>query len=273
MLNWGKGEVRRFRRSVAHGGLLSALGWLGWRLVHRNAPRVVEEPVSSEAHPFDLEAGVETSGLIHGGALATGHANDVYIVAYYGASPSLFRSAMKRWQDAPGVRPAEEYTFIDIGCGKGRAVMMASGMGFRECIGVELVEELATVAETNVARFVAMGRQHSPMRIVCADALAFEYPATRCVVFLFNPFTGKMLAKFLKRLAAAFRGRPGELEIVYLNSRYREELEAEPGFEMLWEAALEMSEEDARLDRQHLGEGPDGGARKEMCSAWRWVGV
>ena len=267
MLNWVKGEVRRFRRSVAHGGVVSAVRHLGGRMVRsENSGAGCRSLTGAGVRCIRLmwRQVLDTSGYIHGGALAAGHANDAYIVAYYGSSPSLFRAAMERWQRTPGVRAVSEYAFVDIGCGKGRVVMMAAEMGFRECVGVELIEELATVAEANVERFAGAGRAVRPMRIVCGDALAFEYPKTPCLVFLFNPFTGKMLTKLLKRIATAFRDRPGELEIVYLNARYRDELLAEPGFEMLWEEALAMSEEDERIDSEYMG---------ERCSAWRWVGI
>jgi SAM-dependent methyltransferase len=264
MLNWVKGEVRRFRRSVAQGGLRSAVGHVAWRLTHP-APVAAPEPDHpSEPHPFDVAAGVDTSGVIHGSALAAGHPHDAYIVAYYGSAPSLFRAAMERWKQTPAVRPVSEYTFVDIGCGKGRALMMASEMGFRECVGVELIEDLAMAGRANLEHFAATGRARSPMRIVRADALELEYPQTPCLVFLFNPFTGRMLTRLLKKIATVFRDRPGEVEIVYLNSRYRDELIAEPGFEMLWEEALEMTDEEERLDREYMG---------EKCSAWRWVGV
>ena len=49
-------------------------------------------------HPFDLEFGVRTSGLVAGRHLKSGHRHDRYATAYYGVAPSVFRALVARWR-------------------------------------------------------------------------------------------------------------------------------------------------------------------------------
>ncbi len=221
-----------------------------------------------DSHPFDVATGMDTAGLIDGRALATGHPHDRYSISYYGTAPSLFRAVVERWgQDPAG------YTLVDLGCGKGRVVLLASAMGFRECVGVELNPGLAAIARANAARW---DQGVSPMRIVCGNATEFAFPDGLCVVYLFNPFTGEVLARLLDRIAEVFAGRPGELDLLYVNAEFGGLLEACAGFEKLWEMPVRMSPEDAAVDLLYVADAKGDRAYGEPgaggCSGWRWVG-
>jgi SAM-dependent methyltransferase len=47
----------------------------------------------------------------------------------------------------------DEFTFIDIGCGKGRALLLASKFGFQRILGLELSSRLVAVAKTNISKY------------------------------------------------------------------------------------------------------------------------
>ena len=158
----------------------------------------------------------------------------------------------------------ENYSFVDLGCGKGRAVMMASEFGFREVVGVELHAALAGVAEANVAVWAAGGRAVCPVRIVCGDATEFVFPDGACLVYLFHPFTAPVLKRLIERIEVDFAGRPGMLDLIYFNPEAGELLEAHGGFELLWTGTVAMSEEDAAVDLVASAE--------DLCSVYRWVG-
>jgi SAM-dependent methyltransferase len=83
------------------------------------------------AHPFDVEHGTDTGGLIPGSELGVGHRHDLFIAGYAGVPPSGFRAAIARWKSVGLLHRIEDYTFLDLGCGKGRAVLLASEFGFR----------------------------------------------------------------------------------------------------------------------------------------------
>src|ERR1039458_5531073 len=98
------------------------------------------------AHPLDEEFGVRTSGLVAGRHLKSGHQHDRHATAYYGVAPSVFRALIRRWQRSRPTAPIEEFSFIDVGAGMGRAVLLAAELPFRQVEGVELNPTLVGVA-------------------------------------------------------------------------------------------------------------------------------
>ena len=82
-------------------------------------------------HPFDLANGVRTSGLVAGRHLKTGHRNDRHATAYFGVAPSVFRALIRKWRSSGPAAAIGETTFIDLGAGMGRAVLLASELGFK----------------------------------------------------------------------------------------------------------------------------------------------
>ena len=74
-------------------------------------------------HPFDREHGVETSGLVHGRDLLTGHPHDKHTTAYYGIAPSVVEGLLAHWRATGLAAPPEDYSFIDLGAGMGRAML------------------------------------------------------------------------------------------------------------------------------------------------------
>src|SRR5271166_952033 len=87
-------------------------------------------------HPFDVEFGVRTSGLIAGRHLKSGHRHDRHATAYYGVAPSVFKEMMARWRRTRPVAAMDGFTFVDLGAGMGRAVLLAAEYPFREVVGV-----------------------------------------------------------------------------------------------------------------------------------------
>lgn len=227
-------------------------------------------------HPFDLEFGVRTSGLIAGRHLKCGHANDRHATAYYAVAPSVFRSMLVRWRRCRPVAPIDEFTFVDLGAGMGRAVLLAAEYPFRAVIGVELHPTLARIARRNMAGWRASGRARAPMRLVCADAAGFEPPAGPCVAFLFNPFGGPVLRGLLRRWTRAFAGREGQLDWLYVNDEQERVMRAQRGLTRLFHGPVRRSHADMLADRQILLSQP--GAEYaatpwEDCSIYRWTGA
>lgn len=224
-------------------------------------------------HPFDLEFGVRTSGLVAGRHLGSGHRHDRHVTAYYAVAPSVFQGMIVRWRRCRPLAPVDAYTFVDLGAGMGRAMLLAAAYPFRAIVGVELHPTLARIARRNLAQWRAAKQTLPPMRIFCRDAAEFPLPAGRCVVFLFNPFA----APVLRRLLQAWRlaGREGELDILYVNNEQEKVLRSKPGFERLFHGQIRRSHADTVADRTILKRQP--GAEYaapgwEDCSIHRWVG-
>src|ERR1700744_1727908 len=122
-------------------------------------------------HPFDVTHGVRTSGLVAGRHLKSGHRHDRHATAYYGVAPSVFRALLKRWRQTRPCSDINDFAFVDIGAGMGRAVLLAAEMPFRKVVGVELHPTLARIARRNLRHWRALGRVHAPTSIHCRDAV------------------------------------------------------------------------------------------------------
>jgi len=226
-------------------------------------------------HPFDVTNGVRTSGLVAGRHLKSGHVHDRHATAYYGVAPSVFHALVHRWQRSKPVVPVEQFTFIDIGAGMGRALLLAAEMPFCEVVGVELNPMLARIARRNLAVWRAVGRLRSPARICCRDAVDFRIPPGPCLIFLFNPFGATVMRRMLRQMAVSFAGRPKELDLLYVNNEQEAELERVAGFRRLYLGQVKRSKADAIADHAILANQPDGeyaSANYEDCSMWRWWG-
>lgn len=227
-------------------------------------------------HPFDLEFGVRTSGLVAGRHLATGHRHDRHNTAYYAIAPSVFQAMIVRWRRSHPAGPIDAYTFVDLGAGMGRAVLLASQLPFRRVVGVELNPTLARIARRNLALWRAAGRAAAPSHVLCGDAAAFRFPPGPCVAFLFNPFGAAVMRRLLQSMAARFAARAGELDILYVNNEQEAVLRRQPGLARLFAGQVKRSRDDAIADHRILANQPDGeyaSANYEDCSLYRWIGV
>ncbi|HUN86495.1 MAG TPA: class I SAM-dependent methyltransferase [Terracidiphilus sp.] len=226
-------------------------------------------------HPFDEANGVRTSGLIAGRYLKSGHRHDRHATAYFGVAPSVFKALLRRWSQSKPVAPIEEFTFVDLGAGMGRAVLLASEMPFRNVIGVELNPTLARIARRNVRLWQAGRRKHAETSICCRDALAFRFPTGPCLVFLFNPFGAPVVRRLLTHIAASFAERPGHLDLLYVNDEQADMIRIHPGFSLQFRGKVPRSRTDAIADHAIMANQPDGeyaSANYEDCSIWRWIG-
>jgi SAM-dependent methyltransferase len=226
-------------------------------------------------HPFDEEFGVRTSGLVAGRHLKSGHLHDRHATAYYGVAPSVLRALLRRWQKSRPGWALEEVSFIDVGAGMGRAMLLTAELPFRQVVGVELNPTLGRIGRKNLAVWRASGRARTPMKLVCGDAVEFPLPEGPCLAFLLNPFG----APVMRRLLAAWRkvliGRAGELDLIYVNNEQECVLEQQSGFARLFLGQVRRSRADAIADHRILANQPDGeyaSTNYEDCSIWRWAG-
>lgn len=208
----------------------------------RRQPAVTARPGGGEGfvHPFDRALGVDTSGFIPGEALVNGSPSDFYTTAYYGISPSSLAEAIRNVPTAP-----QWMTFVDVGCGKGRALLVAAQFGFRGIVGVELSPELCRVAERNTAG-------DSRIRIVECDATEVEYPEGPLLLFLYHPFLAPVLKRVMRSLESQLSRKPREVFVLYANPSYPRVMARFGFLKEVWSYALPLSKEDAAADRHGL---------------------
>jgi SAM-dependent methyltransferase len=110
--------------------------------------------------------------------------------------------------------------FIDLGCGKGRALLLAAEQGFRHVIGVEFAPSLCEDASRNIEIYRDAGGATSEFEVRCEDGGAFEYPDEPLVLFLYNPFGGAVMERVIAKFEASLRAHPREAWVVYGNPRW-----------------------------------------------------
>src|SRR4029077_18179285 len=109
------------------------------------------------------------------------------------------------------------FTFIDLGSGKGRTLLMASDYRFRRIVGVELLPSLNDVAQQNLTHYHSDSQKGSGIEYVCADATTFPLPDGALVVFLFNPFPETGLRRTIANLEHSLDAHPRPTYVVYHN--------------------------------------------------------
>jgi len=158
---------------------------------------------------FDHAHGVDTAGLVSLDTLEVVGSHRIEGTAYRGCDPVLFREQIA----ALGI-DFPQYTFIDLGCGKGRSLLIAAQFPFRQVRGVEFAPDLLAVAEKNIA--VDRGpRRCCDVRADLADAAEYPIPDGPLVVFIHNPFGGAVMDRVLANLTQSYREQRRDIWIVY----------------------------------------------------------
>jgi SAM-dependent methyltransferase len=192
---------------------------------------------SPEPHPFDLAHGTDTSGHIPGEVLTPANLHNT---AYYAISPSALTAALKLLPE-----PTNGFTFLDIGCGKGRALLVAAQFDFPKILGIEISPALCRTAESNT--------QSNPrIEIRQQDAAILTFPAAPLVVFLYHPFLPPVLRRVLANLERHHRANPHPTYLLYANCTYPRVLARFPFLQQIWDYSIPLSAEDAAADRHRI---------------------
>ncbi len=109
----------------------------------------------------------------------------------------------------------ETFTFIDLGSGKGRALLLAAMYPFAHIVGVEVQPALDAIARRNIECFDEPGQQCRSIESVCCDAREYEFPLTDIVLYLFNPFPDYVLREVLTNLVGSARCAPRQIFVLY----------------------------------------------------------
>ncbi len=110
-----------------------------------------------------------------------------------------------------------DFTFIDLGSGKGRTLLMASDYPFVRILGVELLPSLHQIAQENLRRYKSESQKCFTLESICADATAFQLPADPLVIFLFNPFPESGMRQVIANLDQSLREHPRPVYVLYHN--------------------------------------------------------
>lgn len=122
--------------------------------------------------------------------------------------------------------------FLDIGCGKGRALCVAANKGFGKVTGIDFSKEFCKAAEKNLS----MTRKKFPdlqYKIINNDAFYFEIPNDVDCIFMFNPFDDVIMSGVAENILESFEINSRPITLIYVNPLYKEELLA-VGFKQIY---------------------------------------
>jgi SAM-dependent methyltransferase len=110
----------------------------------------------------------------------------------------------------------QRFTFIDLGSGKGRVLLVAAQYPFKSVVGVEFSKTLHDIAVTNIQKFVATARTSTSVTSINCDAGEVDFSEIGDkIVFCYNPFAADLMIRVLNNLNAPAQ-KPGETIFAYL---------------------------------------------------------
>jgi SAM-dependent methyltransferase len=236
-------------------GFKTPLRWLLWRaariallrdvLIHGYEAFNRRGGGWQHQHPYDRRHGVHTSGSIPGYLLETSVApSGSFVTHYVAAQPSVIRTALA------AIPEPQTCELLDLGCGKGRVLLVASEFGFRSITGVELSPTLARRASRNVRLFARAHPAADHIAITIGDAVAHPLPSQDMVVFLYNPFGRALIEQLCTKLTQRLQDSQRAVYVVYYNPVWAALLDALPLLERRYARQIPYA-------RREIGYGPD----------------
>ena len=216
--------IPRIKKSIRDRGLVVTLGrslllpghlWKEYRAAKSLRPN----PCPSE---FDQANNVDTDGDFEGWT----HLSDLDIPSpnwiegrnYAAIEPRRFERVMASLDVA-----LEDFTFIDYGSGKGRALLLASHYPFRRIIGLEFSPQLNRIAKQNIQRYCSPQQKCANIELRDMDFVDFPLPPEPSVLFFFDPCGERVLREVIKQVEHSLRDHPRPLCVAYVAPRPEQE--------------------------------------------------
>ena len=124
--------------------------------------------------------------------------------------------------------PPDVFAFVDMGSGKGRALLVASEFAFAKIVGIELSPQLHRIAQNNVKRYSPQTQQCTDFDLRCMNVVDYAYGPEPLVLFLFDPFDRETLESVVSNLEASLRENPRDAYIAYVYPQFEDVLQASP---------------------------------------------
>jgi len=174
---------------------------------------------------FDMAFGTDTRGVIENRAQADVESpNRARGIRYEPTRALPLRHVLR------AARIPTDGGFVDIGCGKGRGLIVAVLCGFSHVSGVDYSPTLCSVAQRNLDIVRRRTRRQFTSSVFPMDAADYAFAAHDTVVYLFNPFDAVVLAAVLMRLRRSLEEHPRTVWIVYHNPVWRAVIEHTDAF-------------------------------------------
>ena len=145
----------------------------------------------------------------------------VFHSPYQPTEPALFHEMLAALNIA-----FEDFTFIDLGSGKGRTLLMASDYPFRRIIGVELLPALNRVAQDNLQKYKSETQKCFQVESSAPMRANSHSPPNPLVLYLSNPLPQAGLAQVMENLERSLEEHPRRVRVLYHNPIHEDVLSA-----------------------------------------------
>jgi len=167
------------------------------------AASIVEDPL------FDWRFGTETSRVVYGNELEASLVNRRHAVSYQPTKARPFQDLLRRLDLPAGG------TFVDVGSGKGRVLLLAARHPFKRVVGIEFSPSLCEQARRNIEIFRAKVPALAPIEVCEGDVTAHPLRGDEDVFFLYNPFDAVVLSRFVENLRCSLDAQPRQVWLIY----------------------------------------------------------
>src|SRR4051812_867924 len=183
--------IRRF-------GVLGFLHELRSRAISRAMYRYKDLRFRLTNYYYERRLGVETTGKVHMKSL--GFANPELVFYEPTGYEAIYAALAKIPLDK------SKSTFLDYGCGKGRAVIAAATLPFRRIIGLDISERLLAIAQKNLATM--RHKRCACVELVHLDATQYVVPKEVNLIYFYNPFIGQVLRTVVSNIYDSYQQLP-----------------------------------------------------------------
>jgi hypothetical protein len=212
--------IPRIKKSLQERGLGASLGRSFLLPFHLLKEYRAAKSLRREHHPseFDQTHRVDTDGDFAGWTylsdLKISSPNWIEGNNYIAIEPERFNSVLASVK----IRFAD-FTFVDFGSGKGRALLMASQVPFRRILGLEFSPQLHVIAEKNIEQYRAADHKCRDIQSLNLDFVDFALPAEPLVLFFFDPCSVRILEKIVAGIGQSLAECPRPLYLAYVAPR------------------------------------------------------
>lgn len=185
-----------------------SIGLIGFRMTLRYLLIYLLSYKPFNDKSYDRRHGTDTGGMVPTSELDIDDEAARWQSNLYLGSPARVTRHLLRSLDID----CANYSFIDYGSGKGRALFVAAELPFKKVVGVEISAALHRVAERNLAKF--KGDLSGEIELWCGNALDYELPTGNLVLHMYHPFGPDVLKRMLEHIQHAAKKEPGRKILV-----------------------------------------------------------
>ena len=141
---------------------------------------------------------------------ATDSASAVHAIRYAPTRSRYFHAVMAELVFPP------DSVFVDVGCGKGKVLIMAMDYDFAQVVGVEFSPRLAGIARRNVETYCRKTNRPNNCVIHTTDISTYAIGQHQNVFYLYHPFKRPVMERFLEQLNRSYDAAPRTMWLIYL---------------------------------------------------------